>query len=274
MNKDLILKSDVLDILFDKRNKDYGAYNLRKFYNNRLVKSLTIMLGSVVVLSAFTFLPNKKVEIKIPDDIITRSFEMPKDKKDVEKDKPKEQPKKSQAPQQRILTVPKIVAKVEPKDSIVAIDPNIKSGPVTIVGTPIPGDEPVVNPGGGGDTVAIKPVKPVAPTVNLTTPRNENEVDVMPTFPGGMDALHRFLQNNLSNPRDMEEDESVSVKVKFVVGYDGKLQSFVTVQDGGDDFNKEVMRVLKKMPNWIPGKAKGQNVPVNFTIPIKFVPGN
>ena len=44
MNKETILKSDVLDILFDNRNKAYGAYNLRKFYNNRLIKSLAVML--------------------------------------------------------------------------------------------------------------------------------------------------------------------------------------------------------------------------------------
>ena len=47
------------------------------------------------------------------------------------------------------------------------------------------------------------------------------------------------------------------VKVKFVVGYDGNLKSFELVQDGGSDFNNEVIRVLKKMPEWIPGKSKG-----------------
>ena len=68
----------------------------------------------------------------------------------------------------------------------------------------------------------------------------------------------------------MEEGESVSVKVNFVIGYNGKLQHFVTVQDGGEEFNKEVIRVLKKMPDWIPGKAKGENVSVYYTIPVKF----
>ncbi len=93
----------------------------------------------------------------------------------------------------------------------------------------------------------------------------------MPSYPGGMDALRKFLERNLENPRDMEEGEVANVKVKFVVGFNGQLQSFVTVQDGGDEFNREVMRVLKKMPNWLPGKAKGQNVSVFYTIPVKFI---
>lgn len=93
----------------------------------------------------------------------------------------------------------------------------------------------------------------------------------MPSYPGGMDALRKFLVRNLENPRDMKEGEVANVKVKFVVGSNGELQSFVTVQDGGNEFNREVMRVFKKMPNWVPGKSKGQNVSVFYTVPIKFI---
>ncbi len=96
----------------------------------------------------------------------------------------------------------------------------------------------------------------------------------MPEFPGGMNALRRFLERNLNNPRDLEENETVSVKVRFVVGFDGKLKSFETIQDGGEEFNKEVMRVLKKMPDWVPGKTQGQNISVYYTIPVKFVAQN
>ena len=96
-------------------------------------------------------------------------------------------------------------------------------------------------------------------------------VDVLPSYPGGMDALRKFLEKNLHTPDELENGETVNVRVKFVVDYTGKLQSFVTVLDGGDAYNKEVVRVLKKMPNWIPGKANGENVPVYFTIPVKFV---
>ena len=62
MNSEIIMKSDVLDILFEKRNKSYGAYTLRKFHNARLLKSIGIMMLAVVAFSAFTFLPNAETE--------------------------------------------------------------------------------------------------------------------------------------------------------------------------------------------------------------------
>lgn len=94
----------------------------------------------------------------------------------------------------------------------------------------------------------------------------------MPAFPGGEAALIKFLQKNLQNPEALEEGEMVSVKIRFIVGYDGILKGFETVQDGGAAFNNEVIRVLKKMPSWIPGKTDGENVSVYYTIPVKFVP--
>ena len=94
----------------------------------------------------------------------------------------------------------------------------------------------------------------------------------MPSYPGGMEALRNFLQRNLHNPKDMEEGELVNVNVSFVVGYDGRLQRFEVVKDGGDEFNKEVIRVLKKMPEWVPGKSNGENVSVYYNIPVKFIP--
>jgi periplasmic protein TonB len=277
MNKETILKSDVLDILFDNRNKAYGAYNLRKFYNNRLIKSLAVMLIGVVVLSAFTFLPKKE---KVDNtfnvvDIISCPIAEVKKKDETKVDQPKEKVKQTPVETRKFLDRI-VITKTPDTDTLNVIDDDT---PISNVNVNLHGSGPVAPPlvtppntGGGGDGGEGKP-KP-EPVVDLTKTFTENEVEVMPSYPGGMDALRKFLERNLENPRDMEEGEAVSVKVKFVVGYDGKLQSFVTVQDGGDEFNREVMRVLKKMPNWIPGKAKGQNVSVFYTIPIKFIPAN
>jgi protein TonB len=96
-------------------------------------------------------------------------------------------------------------------------------------------------------------------------------VDVAPSYPGGMEAFRKFMEKNLHTPDELESGEIVTVRVRFVVDYTGKLQSFVPVLDGGEVYNKEVIRVLKKMPDWIPGKAKGENVPVYYIIPVKFV---
>ena len=175
MTIETILKTDVLDIVFEKRNKLYGAYPLRKFYKNRLFGALTITIGAATILSAFTFIRDETIS---------------------------------------------------------------------------------------------DPVTPENPAIDEIT----NNPDIQASYPGGINALKKFLERNLINPTEMEPGEMVSVNVKFVVDFDGKLQNFAVVKDGGEIFNKEVIRVLKKMPQWVPGKSNGKNVPVYFVIPIKFVP--
>jgi len=277
MNNETILKSDVLDILFDKRNKAYGAYNLRKFYNNRLIKSLAVMLTGVVVLSAFTFLPKKEKPILGIDNegLMVHTIKLPEEP--LKKEKPKELPKnevKQQVDQTKFTSNPIITKDKDKTDTLKIITDNtvISNLNVTIPSTGGPSSPPIVilsGGGEGGDGGVSKPTPELI--VDLTKMYKDGEVDIMPSYPGGMDALRKFLERNLENPRDMEEGEVANVKVKFVVGSNGELQSFVTVQDGGDEFNREVMRVLKKMPNWVPGKSKGQNVSVFYTIPIKFI---
>jgi len=94
--------------------------------------------------------------------------------------------------------------------------------------------------------------------------------EVMPQYPGGIKALLTFLRKNLHTPEDIAEGNEVSVKIKFIVNYNGKLEGFDVIQSGGTAFDNEVLRVLKKMPLWIPGKSKGQDVSVYYIVPVKF----
>jgi protein TonB len=275
MKTDLILRSDVLDIIFENRNKAYGAYNLRKFYNNRLFKSLALMLAGVIVLSAFTFIPAKNE--RPAEELITvmgpTLAEIPPKEKEKEIEKPKEQPqpKKNDVATVKSTTNIKIVPANIDVPPVDAITDSVQISDVTAGGKP--GGQPVVGtaPGGEGGEGDGKGKEPATePAVDIITPTETP--DFMPEYPGGMTALRKFLQKHLSNPRDLEENELISVKVRFVVGFDGKLKSFEVAEDGGDEFNKEVIRVLKKMPEWIPGKTRGQHVSVYYTIPVKFVP--
>ena len=268
MKTELIMKSDVLDIIFENRNKAYGAYYLRKFYSSRLLKSLAVMLAGVVVLSAFTFIPSLKKHTK-GELVYGEVYELKKlEKKPVEQEKPKEQQVvKKKAPSVG-FTTPKIVKTDEPVKPIEKIVDSARIADVTDKGDPgvtaAVGDDPSKGADNG------KGKEPVTePTPDPSIPAFTAEI--MPEFPGGMNGLRKFLERNLSNPRELEENEVISVKVRFVVGYDGKLKSFETIEDGGAEFNKEVIRVLKKMPEWTPGRSRGQNVSVYYTIPVKFV---
>lgn len=267
MNKELIMKSDVLDIIFEHRNKSYGAYVLRKSYDSRMAKALGVMLGLATVVSAFAFLPKK--ETMTTRGYVINDREMshvkPPEKK-LDEPKPKvETPKK---PTAAYTSVIKIVKENDSATVIKTITTDVAIGSTNIDVVPN-GDPALVTPVATGNTGTTN--NDVKPVVDRTRPVDNPEV--MPSYPGGMEALRNFLQRNLQNPRDMEEGEEVSVKVRFVVGYDGKLQSFVAANDVDDAFYKEVVRVLKKMPEWIPGKARGENVAVNYVIPVKFVPG-
>jgi len=275
MKTENILKSDLLDILFEKRNKEYGAYDLRKFYNRRLVKSIGLTVGAFSILSAFTFLPNRKTTLDTTQvETEWAHISEPKPKPEPEKPKaeplPKEPIKEVKKNEIKFTETIKIVKKTDSSDVIDEIKNNVSIGSVNHIdpGTP---STPVVVPAGTGTGGPVSTGTGTETSrVDVTTPVNDPEV--MPSYPGGIEALRKFLAKNLNNPEDMEEGQSVNVKIRFVVNYDGKLQSFVTAQDGGEAFNKEVVRVLKKMPQWIPGKTNGQNVAVYYTIPVKFVP--
>jgi periplasmic protein TonB len=276
MNKNFILKSDVLDIIFDKRNKLYGAYDLRKFYPDRLKLSLGFMLIVATAFSAFTLMPEKKHDLTIITCPIadTKLIEIKPQPKEAEKKiqevlKPKEQPVAKQTPvaQKAFTNNLKIVANNVKTDSIVTIKSEDNIGTTTIV-IPTPG--PFLIQPTKTETAAGGEEKP-ANAIDKSIPVDGDAIDVLPSYPGGMEAFRLFMQKNLQTPGDLEDGQAVSVRIKFVVDYNGKLKSFVTVLDAGEAYNKEVVRVLKKMPDWIPGKAKGENVSVYHIIPVKFV---
>jgi protein TonB len=272
MNKNLILKTDILDIIFEKRNKAYGAYDLRKFYPDRLKLALGLMFLLTIFFSAFTFMPKKTNRISgrvydIPQPGLTKAKEPVKEPE--KKPEVKQPDAKQKTPvNQKILTNQiLIVPKNTKTDSVVTILTEYLIGTKTILvdkpGVPFV-EPPKTEPGTG---VSGKST----PKINVTVPMDLDAVDVPPSYPGGMDAFRKFMEKNLHTPDELESGEIVTVRVRFVVDYTGKLQSFVPVLDGGEVYNKEVMRVLKKMPDWIPGKAKGENVPVYYVIPVKFV---
>ena len=273
MKADAILNADVLDIIFDNRNKTYGAYSLRKFYNNRLYKALGLTFAAAALLMLFSFINKKEKDVEL---LITRDvvFSKPPLTPDPVPEKPKEKaapqkpaaPKVPQAAQKFTnniqITKDNIAAPIENlKNNVSISNENVIGKPgETLMVTPKIPDAP---PAGGGDAEISKLI------IDKITPNNFAEV--MPDYPGGMQALRKFLEKNLKNPQDLEEGQNIKVRIRFIVGYDGNLKGFETIQDGGTAFNNEVIRVLKKMPQWIPGKTKGENVSVYFTIPVNFI---
>ena len=131
MNSESIMNSDVLDIVFEKRNKLYGAYTLRKFYNNRLIKSLGVTLGVVTILSAFTLMPKKKEVFISSNEVVFGTVKPPIP--DAKKEIPK--PTKPDHPTQKKFPQPVIVDDKTKADTMEEITPTDIISSVNVVGT-------------------------------------------------------------------------------------------------------------------------------------------
>ena len=97
-------------------------------------------------------------------------------------------------------------------------------------------------------------------------------VEQQPEFPGGMQALMKYLRDNIQYPRISRENNSQGKSyVNFVVNTDGSIQDVEIMKSSGDVYlDKEAVRVVKTMPKWNPGKQAGKAVRVRFTLPVLF----
>ena len=106
------------------------------------------------------------------------------------------------------------------------------------------------------------------------TPVEETVYDVveeMPQFPGGPSALFEYLSNNLQYPVVAEENGVQGrVIVTFIVEKDGSISNAKVVKAVDPSFDKEAIRLVESMPNWIPGKQNGEPVRVKYTVPVTF----
>ncbi|HVM88941.1 MAG TPA: TonB family protein [Puia sp.] len=266
MKPEMILQADVLDIIFDNRNKEYGAYELRSHYEERLKKSVII---TFVFLSFFVLMycwfNHSPGGIShhpfLPDDLTLTQVHIEKPVVQHEIHQPPH-PQVATIQNTRYLIVPDQFAPVPPPTvdqlDINKIGTETKSGDFTgdIVLTPSDESNKAINTNSN----------PVTEEPSII-----DHPEVMPEFPGGEDALMRFLSKNLRMPRqDMEPGSRIATLVKFVVGKDGYVNSIEFEKSGGKDFDNEVIRVMKKMPAWKPGKQNGKNVAVYFKLPVTF----
>ena len=267
MAKTIILQTSFDDIIFEHRNKQYGAYALRNGYANRLLLALGSGM-SLILLGAFIFMNRDQSENGKPlperEAMLVRTIEMPKEKP-VEPVKPKEAAAKKPAPKTatvKYISQIKIEKEVKHEMATVeeldgkAIGEQNQEGKVAD-GTVIPVQETKATGTGTGQAE--------------TTGTDFTAVERGPEFPGGAIALKKFLARNLSSPDDLAEGELKTVRVRFRVDKDGTVSSLEILASGGEDFDDEVVRVCRKMPKWIPALQNGVNVPVSYILPVTFM---
>ncbi len=254
-----ILKGQWLDIVFENRNKYYGAYELRKNNPRTTMKSLAIGTAIFAFLVSIPMLarlvPEKQEDKVVLDQKIT-TVKLPPKEIEIPKDLPPPPPPPPR--QDQVKFVKPVVAKAE---EVVEEPPKIKEivdkklGAEDIKGDP---DAPLtIEPVGTGPTDVIE-------DNNIY---NTAGIEVKPDFPGGIQKFYNYISNNF---RFEEEGVSGRVIVTFVVEKDGSLTDIKVVRDIGFGSGAEAIRVLKRSPKWIPGEQNGKKVRVLYSLPISI----
>lgn len=265
MTNNEILRADVLDILFDNRNKLYGAYVLRKTYASRLGTALVSAVGAVLLL-LFFIRPGETARsfISPKPDVVVHAVDIP-----LHPPTPPVPPAPRIKPPAHIAENSYLshIKMVDRPDPLKEMKDMAAITEVTIGTTNVEG--PVAS------DIQVAP-QPTAGNGDRPTTSEEKEpafvpLEKQPEFPGGKAAWANFLNRNLRTPEDLGAGEKKVVQIRFMVDVNGSVTGFEVIQSGGAAFDNEVIRVLKKMPRWKPAVQNGHPVAVPFTQPVTFV---
>jgi len=258
METQQIQHADILDILFDGRNKDYGAYQLRKTYNRRLTKALTATASVCLLLIGGYTLAGRghktKIAMQVSPDVDISAL---KREEPVVPPEPVKIPPKPVAQIQN--TIPRIVPadQVKPEDVPPPVDSldNAKIGTVNVKGDAFDGTVgPPVAANGNGAGVIEQPKQ------NDDDGTIFRSVEIESTYPDGMQAWLRFLSKNFRVPDEaINNNAGGTVVVQFVVDKEGNV-SDVNAVAGPKELWAEAVRVIKKSGKWTPAVQNGRHV--------------
>ena len=253
-----ILSADILDILFEGRNKTYGAYELRKTYNKRIAYSLaaTFFLCLFFVVSSLLANAKKKAgPVELATTIELENFKKDDPKPEAPPPVKKEIPKVEMAK----FTPPIIVIDedVKPQDEIkdMAILVDTKIGLINQDGIK---EDGTISP-----PVESKSTATEAPKVEKDIDKPFTVVQIQAQFPGGVDAWRRYLERNLNKDIPTENGAppaDYTITVSFIVDRTGAISDVRAENDPGYGTKAEAIRVIQKGPNWKPAIQNGMEV--------------
>lgn len=271
MNPLLFDKSNLDELVFEKRNKAYGAYAIRKSYPDNLKRSIyfTLVPMFLLFLISIYFQSKKKIEPLPPGSQTNGKALTEKDKilKDEKVQFSNFEIVMPDLPIENFVVVAdkKIIKPVQIKR--VDIKP-ITSAGFSGITSLITSGTGIGGPGdGGAGTGGLGNIElPV-----ITKPEILIFSEIMPEFPGGLEAMQDYIQKNLSYPKwAIENNIKGKVVLSFVVLPDGSID-FTEIEKGiGFGCDEEALRVLREMPKWSPGIQNGKKVAVKLILPIRF----
>ena len=262
MDINKIMSADILDIIFEGKNKEYGAYELRKTYNHRIIIAIVAMVAVCLLLIIGQLIA------KSSDGDMTKILVKDVQLEDVKKDEKKAEPPppppppKPEPPKVEItkFTPPKIVKDEEVKEP----PPVVEKLEDTKIGT--------INQEGKKDDNI--PAPPVETGTGVVEPKKVEEdydkvftkVEKEASFPGGQSAWVKYLERNL-NANVAADDgapagKSYPVRVQFIVDKEGNISDVKAIEVPKEcpSCGPEAVKVIKKGPKWSPAVQNGRNV--------------
>jgi len=263
-----LLNKEWCEMVFEDRNKEYGAFELRRLYSKNIIMGiiLTAILFAVAISAPIIA---RLISNAIPEDdvkMVQTEVTTLEEPPPVDKNEPPPPPVEPPPPLKSTVkfTPPEIVPDKEVPDEPPPTQEDLKT--VDASTKTQEGKEDGVDGSlleGNGNQVVEEPA---APEIFVT-------VEQMPEFPGGVEELYKFLGNNIKYPQ-MEKEAGIqgTVYLRFYIDENGKPNEITVARGvkGGPNLETEATRVLKLMPAWKPGKQNGKAVKVWYSLPIKF----
>lgn len=279
MAKDVDLSSqEWLDIVFDGKNKEFGAYEMRANSTRRHNKAVIIVIIALAVIITLLILSISGVFNRAEDDGGVAATEQ----QDIALYDPEEE---EEVEEQEIIEIPEEQPVMEKEE----VANQIQNTIIDIVE-----DEQVVNEvknqeelrednrmiGGQDISDGIDDLTKQVVTQEVIVVEEKPKEDIVyttanvqqqPSFPGGEQAMYKWINDNMQYPAvAAEEGVQGRVIVEFVVSKTGSIENVKVLRGPHASLNEEAMRVVKKMPAWNPGRNNGQPVKVTYVLPVTF----
>jgi protein TonB len=271
MEANKILSADILDLIFEDRNKDYGAYDLRKTYNRRITRAL-IVTASVALLALVGSVLASSLKSSGPKKVKQTEVTLQDIKQEEKKEEPPPPPPPKQEPpkvEMTKFTPPKIVKDEEVKKE--EIPPEVEELKDTKI-------DVISQEGIKDDGIVPEKVDEGKQIVEEKKEEDENKifdkVEIEAGFPGGEGKWRQYLERNCNGQVASDNgapEGTYTTIVQFVVDKEGNISDVRPLTTHGFGMEEEAMRVIKKGPKWTPAVQNGRNVKAYRKQPITFV---
>ena len=267
MSKLSIYETNWINLVFEGRNKGYGAYQLRKECERTTV--LAFFMGLMIVTSIFSISKliqllstPEKIVIDVPEiiniPIVISDFETKKPEKPVEQIIPIQKKSETDVTKKEQLVNPVIVNATDADKDIASYKENTSTQIENTEGSPT-GINTNTTPEIGSKTIS-------------NTSENEinsiNALDKRPEFPGGINKFYNYVANNFEKPENSDENE-IRVMVSFVIEKNGSMTEIHVKNNPSNALAAEAIRVLKSLKTkWSPGTISGKPVRTAYNLPI------